>query len=238
MEWGSTTLAFYGVGAAAVATSLATLRRRLQLSKAKHASLTGHARMARWVASFVPFYQYVSRSNYRDLAVLVKRRGQPAELPGPAGQRLPVHRYPGQRVDRRADAGRVQEQVRLRLGAQDIAAFDHDRVCPDAKDIERIIDLRAAAGGRDPKQDVTRVQELDQLDGTGQGPAFRQEFYKDFPMSLLKSFYLLRGKFVPDFARGRLEPGRTRPGRRQRAVAAWRHAGWMEGRVRRRPTRG
>jgi glutamate-1-semialdehyde 2,1-aminomutase len=58
MEWGSTTLAFYGVGAAAVATSLATLRRRLQLSKAKHASLTGHARMARWVASFVPFYQY------------------------------------------------------------------------------------------------------------------------------------------------------------------------------------
>src|SRR6478609_1358044 len=58
MEWGSTTLAFYGVGAAAVATSLATLRRRLQLSKAKHASLTGHARIARWVASFVPFYQY------------------------------------------------------------------------------------------------------------------------------------------------------------------------------------
>ena len=58
MEWGSTTLAFYGVGAAAVATSLVTLRRRLQLSMAKHASLTGHARMARWMASFVPFYQY------------------------------------------------------------------------------------------------------------------------------------------------------------------------------------
>src|SRR4051812_2829434 len=58
MEWGSTTWAFAGVGAAAVATSLVTLRRRLQLSMAKHASLTGHARMARWVASFVPFYQY------------------------------------------------------------------------------------------------------------------------------------------------------------------------------------
>ena len=56
MEWGSTTWAFAGVGAAAVATSLVTLRRRLQLSMAKHASLTGHARMARWVASFVPFY--------------------------------------------------------------------------------------------------------------------------------------------------------------------------------------
>ena len=58
MEWVSTTWAFAGVGAAAVATSLVTLRRRLQLSMAKHASLTGHARMARWVASFVPFYQY------------------------------------------------------------------------------------------------------------------------------------------------------------------------------------
>src|SRR3981189_2598565 len=58
MEWGSTTLAFYGIGAAAVATSLVTLRRRLHLSMAKHASLTGHARMARWVASFVPSYHY------------------------------------------------------------------------------------------------------------------------------------------------------------------------------------
>src|SRR3954465_2183846 len=57
MEWGTTTWAFAGVGAAAVATSLVTLRRRLQLSMAKHASLTGHARMARWAASFVPSYQ-------------------------------------------------------------------------------------------------------------------------------------------------------------------------------------
>src|SRR5262249_60753579 len=58
MEWGSATLAFYGVGAAALATSLVALRRRLQLSKAKHPSLTGHSRMARRGASFVPFYEY------------------------------------------------------------------------------------------------------------------------------------------------------------------------------------
>src|SRR5215475_15782769 len=58
MEWASTTLAFYGLGAAALATSLVTLRRRLELSKAKHPSLTGHARMARRVASLVPFYDY------------------------------------------------------------------------------------------------------------------------------------------------------------------------------------
>ena len=58
MEWAGTTLAFYGLGAAALATSLATLRRRLELSKAKHRTLTGHARMARRVASLVPFYSY------------------------------------------------------------------------------------------------------------------------------------------------------------------------------------
>jgi glutamate-1-semialdehyde 2,1-aminomutase len=35
-----------------------TLKRRLQLSRAKHGSLAGHARIARRIASFVPFYEY------------------------------------------------------------------------------------------------------------------------------------------------------------------------------------
>jgi len=61
MEWASTTLAFYGLGAAALATSLVTLRRRLEFSKAKHRTLTGHARMARRVAALVPFYDYSER---------------------------------------------------------------------------------------------------------------------------------------------------------------------------------
>jgi glutamate-1-semialdehyde 2,1-aminomutase len=58
MEWGSTTLAFYGLGVAAVATSLVTLRRRLELSKAKHGTLSGHANLARRLALLVPFYDY------------------------------------------------------------------------------------------------------------------------------------------------------------------------------------
>src|SRR6266566_3730479 len=58
MEWGPATLGFYGVGAAAVAASFAKLRKRLELSQAKHASLAGHARVARRLARFVPFYQY------------------------------------------------------------------------------------------------------------------------------------------------------------------------------------
>jgi glutamate-1-semialdehyde 2,1-aminomutase len=58
MEMGGTVLAFYVLGATALAASLVTLKRRLQLSKAKHRSLAGHARIARRIVSFVPFYEY------------------------------------------------------------------------------------------------------------------------------------------------------------------------------------
>ncbi len=55
---GTTTLACYGLGAAAVAGSVARLRKRLELSQAKHKSLAGHSRMARRIAALVPFYAY------------------------------------------------------------------------------------------------------------------------------------------------------------------------------------
>jgi len=58
MKWDSTSFAFYGFGAAAVATSVATLKKRLELSQAKHRSLAGHSRIARRLAGFVPFYDY------------------------------------------------------------------------------------------------------------------------------------------------------------------------------------
>jgi glutamate-1-semialdehyde 2,1-aminomutase len=58
MEVGDTALALYAVGAAALATSLLKLKTRLQLSQAKHRSLSGHARLARRIASLVPFYAY------------------------------------------------------------------------------------------------------------------------------------------------------------------------------------
>jgi glutamate-1-semialdehyde 2,1-aminomutase len=58
MEWANPTLAFYGLGAAAVATSVVTLKKRLELSQAKHKSLAGHSRMARRLAGFIPFYEY------------------------------------------------------------------------------------------------------------------------------------------------------------------------------------
>ena len=58
MDLSGTALAFYGVGATVVATSVAKLKRRLELSKAKHRSIAGHARIARRIASLIPFYEY------------------------------------------------------------------------------------------------------------------------------------------------------------------------------------
>ncbi len=56
--WKAATLALYGVGGATLADSLARLRQRLDLSKAKHRSVAGHARMARRLAALIPFYAY------------------------------------------------------------------------------------------------------------------------------------------------------------------------------------
>ena len=81
---GNTTLAFYGLGAAAVATSAVKLKKRLQLSRAKHRSLAGHARMSRWLAGFMPFYEYDEdrffRSDDAPLEIAARRREALAQL--------------------------------------------------------------------------------------------------------------------------------------------------------------
>ena len=52
------TVLYAAGGAVAGALLLNKLRHRLELSMAKHRSLTGHARMARRVAGMIPFYDY------------------------------------------------------------------------------------------------------------------------------------------------------------------------------------
>jgi glutamate-1-semialdehyde 2,1-aminomutase len=52
------TYALYGLAALALAWAVAKAKRRLDLSLAKHPSLTGHARMSRRIASLIPFYDY------------------------------------------------------------------------------------------------------------------------------------------------------------------------------------
>src|SRR6476661_6185300 len=60
-----TTLTLYVLGAGALTTSLVKLKGRLALSKSKHRSLTGHARLARRLAALVPFYEYDERRFFR-----------------------------------------------------------------------------------------------------------------------------------------------------------------------------
>ena len=56
----SQALTYFAVGLAAAAGTAAVLKvgRRLQLSRAKHPSLTGHPRWARRIAGLVPFYEF------------------------------------------------------------------------------------------------------------------------------------------------------------------------------------
>src|SRR5262245_29144409 len=54
-----------GLGAAAAALCVPALRTRLELSRAKHPSLTGHARIARRVAALVPYYAYDEERFFR-----------------------------------------------------------------------------------------------------------------------------------------------------------------------------
>ena len=51
-------LPFYIAGLGVLAAALPRLKRRLELSRAKHPSLTGHSRMAKRVARQIPFYEY------------------------------------------------------------------------------------------------------------------------------------------------------------------------------------
>src|SRR5882672_6019554 len=80
-----------GLGAAAAALCLPALRMRLELSKAKHPSLTGHARIARRVAALVPYYAYDEERFFRSDAaspeVADRRRAGFAKLEGLYRQR-------------------------------------------------------------------------------------------------------------------------------------------------------
>src|SRR5579885_1562371 len=59
------TLVLYALGAVGVGASLKKASGRLQLSKAKHPSLRGHARISRLMARLVPFYEYGEQRFFR-----------------------------------------------------------------------------------------------------------------------------------------------------------------------------
>src|SRR5947207_2416304 len=69
----STHLVSYAIGAVALVLLLVKLKRRLELSRAKHPSLRGHARIGLAVAKQVPFYEYDDERIFRS-------DGAPAEV--------------------------------------------------------------------------------------------------------------------------------------------------------------
>src|ERR1700741_4319009 len=60
-----TTYALYGLAAVGLGAALAKVRRRLQLSKAKHRSIAGHSRMSRRLAALIPFYEFDETEFFR-----------------------------------------------------------------------------------------------------------------------------------------------------------------------------
>ena len=58
-------MASYAAGVAALGALLARVKPRLELTRAKHRSIAGHARMARRIASLVPFYEYDNTRFFR-----------------------------------------------------------------------------------------------------------------------------------------------------------------------------
>ena len=65
MDFPTPHLAGYAVGAAAAIASFVKLKSRFDLSRAKHPSLGGHARMSRFFASLVPYYEYEGERFFR-----------------------------------------------------------------------------------------------------------------------------------------------------------------------------
>src|ERR1700751_1559265 len=86
MEWGAATLGFYGLGAVAAAGSIVALHKRIELSRAKHRSLSGHSRLARRLAALMPFYSYDDEgffcSDGAPAEVVARRRAGFARLSG------------------------------------------------------------------------------------------------------------------------------------------------------------
>ena len=97
------TYALYALGAAALAVSGAKLKTRLELSRAKHKSLTGHVRMARRIASFIPFYEYGEEQFFSSDAA-------PAEVV--AGRRAGFHRLAEVYRERFPESARLTAEIR------------------------------------------------------------------------------------------------------------------------------
>jgi len=88
---------------AVVVAGFPWLRRRLQLSRAKHRSLQGHPRMSRFLAKLVPFYEYDDETFFRcdgaPADIVGQRRAAFDRLSGLFRDRSPNTRHAGEAIE-------------------------------------------------------------------------------------------------------------------------------------------
>jgi glutamate-1-semialdehyde 2,1-aminomutase len=88
------TTSLYALCAAAVLASLRPLDARLALSRAKHPSLSGHARLARRLARLVPYYEFDDdrffSSDDAPAQIVARRRAGFARLAAHYRERYPA----------------------------------------------------------------------------------------------------------------------------------------------------
>ena len=89
-----TILAATVAGAALLSIPLVKVKRRLELSKAKHRSLTGHTRLARRIAALIPYYEYDEHRFFRSddppESIAIQRRNEFLRLSSDYRERFPL----------------------------------------------------------------------------------------------------------------------------------------------------
>src|SRR5262245_41787853 len=149
---------------------LGRLRGRLALSRAKHPSLAGHARIARWLARRLPYFAYTADE-------LVRTDGCPEEI---AARREAGIARLARELEEKAPLTLEQSEA-LRAGLSDLAFIDAYRVpYPFRAELAR----RLRVGALVEASDGVRLRDLDgnwsyDLAGSYGVNVFGLEFYKD-----------------------------------------------------------
>ncbi len=165
-----TSLGLYALGAAGLAAVLSWAPGRLRLSRAKHRSLTGHARISRRLAGLVPFYSYGEREFFAS-------DGAPQEVA--ASRRAALERLARDYRDDHPNAIALGE--RLEPSVSDVAFTNSYRVPFQYRDYLR--ERLRAASFLEESADV-RVRDSDgnwsyDLSGSYGVNVFGYDFYKD-----------------------------------------------------------
>ena len=83
---------------------------------------------------------------------------------------------------------------------KDVAALDDDRLCADAEDFQRAVDLRAPAGSGDAVRHVRESEGAQKLDCARKRSALRQKVAKVLAVTALQSLGLLGGEIATKLA--------------------------------------